>query len=84
MINTSFSDGHSWMHGIDPRRRVIGAVAFAAVVAVCYDFKALFIALVLSLLMALSARLDWRAVGRSLLAPVYFSVAAVGGASLVL
>ena len=72
MIIASFSDGHSWMHGIDPRRRVIGAVAFAAVVAVCYDFSTLLTALVLSLFMALSARLDWRAVGRSLLAPAIF------------
>jgi cobalt/nickel transport system permease protein len=72
MISASFSDGHSWMHGIDPRRRVLGAGAFAAVVAVCYDFSTLLTALVLSLLMALSARLDWRAVGRRLLAPAIF------------
>ena len=72
MIRESFAEGSSWMHGIDPRLRVTGAASFAVVVAVSYDFTALFAALVLSLFMALSARLDWRAVGRRLLAPVVF------------
>jgi cobalt/nickel transport system permease protein len=72
MIKESFAEGSSWMHGIDPRLRVTGAVAFAVVVAVSYDFKALLIALTLSLFMALSARLNFQAVLQRLLAPVVF------------
>ena len=72
MIRESFAEGNSWIHGIDPRLRVIGAAAFAVVVAVSYDFTALFIALILSLCMVLSARLDIRAVVQRLLAPVIF------------
>ena len=72
MIRESFAEGNSWIHGIDPRLRVIGAAAFAVVVAVSYDFTALFIGLILSLCMVLSARLDIRAVAQRLLAPVIF------------
>ena len=72
MIRESFAEGNSWIHGIDPRLRVTGAVAFAVVVAVSYDFTALFIGLILSLCMVLSARLDIRAVVQRLLAPVIF------------
>ena len=72
MIRESFAEGNSWIHGIDPRLRVIGAAAFTVVVAVSYDFTALFIGLILSLCMVLSARLDIRAVVQRLLAPVIF------------
>lgn len=72
MIRESFAEGNSWIHGIDPRLRVIGAAAFAVVVAISYDFTALFIGLILSLCMVLSARLDIRAVVQRLLAPVIF------------
>ena len=72
MIRESFAEGNSWIHGIDPRLRVIGAAAFAVVVAVSYDFTALFIGLILSLCMVLSARLDIRAVVQRLIAPVIF------------
>ncbi len=72
MINVPFAEGHSWMHGVDPRLRVIGAVVFAAVVAVSYEFAVLFAALILSLSMALSARLAFREVVHRLLAPLIF------------
>ena len=72
MISESFADGHSWIHGIDPRLRVIAAAAFAVVVAISYDFTALLIALILSLAMALSARLDFQAVMQRLIAPAIF------------
>ena len=72
MIRESFAEGNSWIHGIDPRLRVIGAAAFTVVVAVSYDFTALLIGLILSLCMVLSARLDILAVVRRLLAPVIF------------
>ncbi len=72
MIRESFAEGASWIHGIDPRLRVTGAVAFAVVVAVSYDFTALLIALILSLFMAMSARLDFQTVMQRLLAPAVF------------
>jgi cobalt/nickel transport system permease protein len=72
MIKESFSEGNSWMHGIDPRLRVTGATAFAVVVAVSYDFRTLITALFLALGLALSARLDFREVMRRLLAPLIF------------
>lgn len=72
MIRESFSEGNSWIHGIDPRLRVTGATAFAVVVAVSYDFRTLTTALLLALCMALSARLDFREVMRRLLAPLIF------------
>ncbi len=72
MISESFSEGNSWIHGIDPRLRVIGAAAFAVVVAVSYDFTALLIALILSLFMALSARLCFQTVVQRLFAPAVF------------
>ncbi|MCB2146761.1 MAG: cobalt ECF transporter T component CbiQ [Deltaproteobacteria bacterium] len=74
MITESFAEGNSWIHGIDPRLRVLWASVFAVVVAVSYAFSALFIALSLSLIMALSARLDFQAVVRRLLAPVIFLI----------
>jgi len=72
MISESFAEGSSWIHGIDPRLRVTGAAAFAVVVAVSYDFAALSIALILSLFMALSARLRFRTIMQRLLAPALF------------
>jgi cobalt/nickel transport system permease protein len=72
MIREPFADGHSWMHAIDPRLRVVGATLLAVVVAVSYDFKALCMALAVSLIMAVSARLDFRQVLHNLLAPVVF------------
>jgi cobalt/nickel transport system permease protein len=72
MISESFAEGTSWIHDIDPRLRVMGAAALAVVVAVSYDFKALLIALILSLFLTLSARLDFQAVVQRLLAPVIF------------
>ncbi|WP_372679885.1 cobalt ECF transporter T component CbiQ [Desulfosarcina sp.] len=72
MIRESFAEGSSWVHGIDPRLRVVGAAAFAVVVAVSYDFTALFFALILSFCMALSARLYVQTVLQRLLAPAVF------------
>jgi cobalt/nickel transport system permease protein len=72
MITTAFAEGRSWMHAIDPRLRVVGAAAFAAVVAVAYDFNTLLTALALSLVMAVAARLDFRQVVRRLAAPAIF------------
>jgi cobalt/nickel transport system permease protein len=72
MIQPSFAECHSWVHGIDPRLRVVGAVAFAVIVAVAYAFPTLLAALSLSLAFALVARLSIKQVLRSLVAPMIF------------
>jgi len=72
MIEESFADGHSPIHRIDPRLRVAGAVAMAIVVAVSYRFPTLTAALILSLILVLTARLDFRIVLRRLFAPALF------------
>lgn len=72
MIKGSLTEGGSWLHGIDPRLRIVGATVFAVVVAISYDFSALLAALFLSLLMVLSSRLNLRQVARRLLAPLIF------------
>jgi energy-coupling factor transporter transmembrane protein EcfT len=46
MIQESFADGRSPLHRIDPRLRVVGAVAMAVVVAVSYQFSTLTTALI--------------------------------------
>ncbi len=72
MIDGSFAEGSSWLHRIDPRVRVVVASAYAVVVAVAYDFTALSIALILALLLVVSARLDGRQVARRLLPAALF------------
>lgn len=72
MIREPFAVGRSWMHGIDPRLRVTGAGVYASVVAVSYDFMTIFAALILSVFMAFSARLNSREVLRRLSAPAVF------------
>jgi len=72
MIQPSFAEGHSWVHDIDPRLRVVGAVAFAVIVAVAYAFPTLLTALGLSLAIALMARLKFKQVLRGLIAPTLF------------
>lgn len=72
MKYAAFAEGRSWIHTINPRLRVLAAVGFAVVVAVTYDTAALLSALVISLLMALAARLDLREVAYRLLAPAVF------------
>ena len=72
MIDGSFAEGDAWVHAIDPRLRVVGATGFAAVVAVSYDFRTLFAAVLLSLFLVVSSRLNLRQVARRLLAPAIF------------
>lgn len=72
MMDVGFAEGRSWLHAIDPRLRLVGATAFAVVVAVSYAFDTLFVALALSLVMALLARLDGFQVLRRLVAPAIF------------
>ena len=72
MIQEPFAFGSSWMHNIDPRLRVIGATVYALIVAISYDFGALSAALIFSLIMAISARLDFRVALGRFLAPMAF------------
>ena len=72
MIDGPFAEGNGWLLDIDPRLRVLAAMGFAAVVAVAYDFRTLFVALLLSLLVIASSRLSLRRVARHLLAPMLF------------
>jgi hypothetical protein len=71
------------MHAIDPRRRVIGAVAFAVVVAVSYDFTALFTALILSLAHGAVGPVESRGGRAPPGGAIALSTAALGGAPLV-
>jgi cobalt/nickel transport system permease protein len=72
VIAASFAEGRTWLHGIDPRLRVLGAAGFAAVVAVSYDFKTLFAAMIFSLLLVVSSRMNLSQVVRRLYAPLVF------------
>jgi cobalt/nickel transport system permease protein len=72
VIDPAFAEGRSWMHRVDPRLRVVGATAFAMLVAVSYDFLTLLSALLLSLAAALTARLAFVQVLRRLAAPAAF------------
>jgi len=72
MISGPLDKGDAWLHHIDPRLRVIGATAFALVVAVAYDFRTLITALGVSIFLVLSSGLDLRQVARRLLAPMLF------------
>jgi len=72
MIREPFATGRSWMHAVDPRLRVTGATVYALIVAVSHDYVALAVALILSLTMAMTARLDMREVFHRLTAPFLF------------
>jgi cobalt/nickel transport system permease protein len=72
MKTAAFADGTSWMHTIDPRLRVAGAVGFGVVVAVVYDFPTLLAAQVMAVTMAFAARLAPGEVLQRLAAPLVF------------
>jgi cobalt/nickel transport system permease protein len=72
MKTAAFADGNSWMHTIDPRLRVAGAVGFGVVVAVVYDFPTLLAAQVMAVSMAFAARLAPGEVLHRLVAPLVF------------
>jgi cobalt/nickel transport system permease protein len=72
MIREPFAHGDSWMHRIDPRFRVAGALLFAVAVALSRDTVALVAALALSLASVLAARLNRGQVLRGLMAPAMF------------
>ena len=68
MINEIFAFGHSTIHRLDPRLRIVVATAFSIVVAVAHQIPVLVCALGISLGLAVLARLDPIAVGKRLAA----------------
>ena len=66
MFEEPFAGGDSFIHRIDPRHRIVGAVAFSFIVALSDRFSSLIIALVISLILAMAARLNPRTLFRRL------------------
>jgi len=62
MIQEQFSTGKSFVHGLDPRIKIIVAVLFSVVVAVSTRFLALLPALAVSLLLVVLTKLSARKV----------------------
>lgn len=67
MIEETFAQGNSYLHRRDPRAKIVGTVCFTATVALLSSFSSLFVALVISLIMLIAARLSWASVGKRLL-----------------
>ncbi len=67
MIEEEFSEGTSFIHGLDPRVKVVVTLLFSVVVAVSYNFSALTAALILSIFLVATARLSIFHVGKRLL-----------------
>ena len=57
MIEERFSTGDSFVHGLDPRVKIIVAIIFSVVVAVSSNFSALLTALVVAVILILLAKL---------------------------
>lgn len=53
-----FSGGDAIIHHIDPRHRIVVAVLFSFVVALCHTFSAISLALLTALILAFTARLN--------------------------
>jgi len=62
MIEEQFASGDSFVHGLDPRMKLTTAFAYAVVVALSCEFSALLVALVVSLILVVLARLPLRKV----------------------
>jgi cobalt/nickel transport system permease protein len=62
LIEEQFSTGESFVHGLDPRIRIVVAILFAVLVAVSSSLLALFAALAMSLFLLMLARLSARKV----------------------
>ncbi|MGB5984912.1 MAG: cobalt ECF transporter T component CbiQ [Desulfobacterales bacterium] len=59
MIEEPFALGDSWIHGLDPRLRVVAAAAFSLVVALAINPWVIALALGAALILAGLARLPW-------------------------
>ena len=72
MIEEPFAQGKSIIHRIDPRFKIVIAVALSIATAISYRFPALFFALGLSLLLVVVARLNVTAVLKKLMVVLGF------------
>ena len=66
MIEEPFSNGHSLVHNLDPRMKVIFAVLYSFIVALSFKFPTLFFALGFSFLLIALARLSVQEVAKRL------------------
>jgi cobalt/nickel transport system permease protein len=66
MMEESFADGHSPIHRLDPRPKIVFAALFSMVVAVSRDFSTLLVALLAAVLMVCLAQLNFKDVLRRL------------------
>jgi cobalt/nickel transport system permease protein len=67
MVEEEFSEGTSFMHGLDPRVKVVVTLLFSLLIAVSNNFSGLAIAFFLSLFLVAAARLSILRVGKRLL-----------------
>lgn len=67
VIEEQFAQGNSYLHRRDPRAKIIGTGCYTATVALLTSFTPLFLALGFSLVMLVSARLPFIAVGKRVL-----------------
>ena len=58
MIEEQFSTGDSFVHGLDPRTKIIVGILFSVVVAISTDFSALLSALAVSLFLVVLTKLS--------------------------
>jgi cobalt/nickel transport system permease protein len=62
MVTETFAEGDSFVHRLDPRVKIVAALAFSVVTALVDRFPALFVAVAISMAFILAARLSVRAV----------------------
>jgi cobalt/nickel transport system permease protein len=62
MIKETFADGDSFIHRLDPRVKVVSALAFSVLTAVMDSLPALFAAMAVAIILVLAAQLSIRAV----------------------
>jgi len=67
MINEAFATSNSVIHRLDPRLKIIYAIFFSILVALCNRFEALFFGLTVTVCLILLARLDKKIVFKRLL-----------------
>ncbi len=72
MIAETMAQGHSLLHRIDPRLRVLAAAFFSCAVAVFQTFTALSAACLAALVLLLVPGLNFRETGRRLMVVVWF------------
>lgn len=67
MIEELFAQGSSFLHRLDPRIKIIGAICYISTIALVNSFTALICAFFISLVMLVSARLPALAVSKRML-----------------